>query len=493
MRRERTIMEKSSFGALLEHMFVLAGIKNTILAQELNYDASYISKWMSGKTLPSKKNIEIVIETISMVLTEHTEEDRLELLLEKYSVVDKTSLQTRIVELLRTAYYDSIGETNDIPEINNALIKVIPRGQFSLLNDCSKALTGDSDLKIIVMGDLFALDHVSKLCMAGIREHRFSMVNMRDDIQIDYILDITRLQDLSVYNTILLIHMMTSFSLANFNLYHSTVANGKLLIAAQEHFAGISLLGEKEQVLVSSCTKDKTTVNDLYDSIQVYLDTNQKVFFNTSMNDLINSHQYLQTVLAQDCRWVVGHVTETFLSPELFEQLLPHYFPQDQHAELRLAYNLSSNLLRTDNIRIIFYSLSIMDFLLCGEIDLFNQKIILDFKQRTHELDYLRKLFAEMKDDKLKLVKEGFIDDFKYITNPCFFLSESMQYLRLENKCYKNNLLIVKNEIVQSAFEHLFEVLWHERPNMVIADKESINDKMNNFLEASALIFQEHS
>lgn len=479
---------KNSFGTALEQLLVISGTKNTMLAQELNYDASYISKWVSGKTVPSKKNIEMVIETISNLITEYIEEDRLEQMFVKLNVDTKLALRIEITEMLRNAYYDSIGELNEIPYINNATVKIMPRGQFSLLADFAEQLKGISNLKIAVLGDLFSLDRVSKLCMAGIKNHYFSMVDMHEDIQLDYILDVSKLQELSVYDTILLIHMMTSFSRTNFNLYHSAIASGKLLIAAEEHFSGVSLLGANEQMIVTTCSRDKVIANELYNNIQTYLDSNNKIFFNTDMKELIFNHRYLQTVLAQDCRWLVGHLTEHFLSVELFEQLLVNTFPQECHEELRLTHNLSKSRIKSDNIRIIFYNLSIMDFVLSGEIDFFNQKIILTPEQREKELRYLRDLFSEMKDGNLKLVKEGFVDDFKYITNPCFFLSESMQYLRLENKCYKNNILVVKNETVQSAFEHLFEVLWQDRPRMVIEGSENIRNKMNNFIEASVLI-----
>ena len=49
-----SIKQKNRFSNLLEHLMNIAELKNSILANELGYDVSYISKWLSGQ-LPSAK------------------------------------------------------------------------------------------------------------------------------------------------------------------------------------------------------------------------------------------------------------------------------------------------------------------------------------------------------------------------------------------------------------------------------------------------------
>ena len=47
--------EKNRFSKLLKHLMSVAEVKNYTLAQELQYDVSYISKWTSGQMIPSEK------------------------------------------------------------------------------------------------------------------------------------------------------------------------------------------------------------------------------------------------------------------------------------------------------------------------------------------------------------------------------------------------------------------------------------------------------
>lgn len=47
--------KKNRFSILLERLMGTVNLKNATLAAELQYDVSYISKWINGKTLPSEK------------------------------------------------------------------------------------------------------------------------------------------------------------------------------------------------------------------------------------------------------------------------------------------------------------------------------------------------------------------------------------------------------------------------------------------------------
>lgn len=51
--------DKNRFSILLEHLMTIAELKNSILAKAVQYDDSYISKWISGKLLPTEKIMKI--------------------------------------------------------------------------------------------------------------------------------------------------------------------------------------------------------------------------------------------------------------------------------------------------------------------------------------------------------------------------------------------------------------------------------------------------
>ena len=62
--------EKNRFSRLLDSLMADAELKNCVLANELQYDVSYISKWISGRMIPSEKSADKILEGISRTLVE---------------------------------------------------------------------------------------------------------------------------------------------------------------------------------------------------------------------------------------------------------------------------------------------------------------------------------------------------------------------------------------------------------------------------------------
>lgn len=60
--------EKNRFSVLLEHLTSMANLKNYVLAKAVQYDESYISKWISGKSLPTEKITKLFCRISASVL-----------------------------------------------------------------------------------------------------------------------------------------------------------------------------------------------------------------------------------------------------------------------------------------------------------------------------------------------------------------------------------------------------------------------------------------
>lgn len=77
--------DKNRFSILLEHLMATAELKNSILAKAVQYDDSYISKWISGKLLPTEKNHENTLQAISHCIVEALSEESTTQLLQDIS------------------------------------------------------------------------------------------------------------------------------------------------------------------------------------------------------------------------------------------------------------------------------------------------------------------------------------------------------------------------------------------------------------------------
>lgn len=88
--------DKNRFSILLEHLLEVAEVKNYTLAKRLQYDVSYISKWVSGRMLPAKKTEKRVMEGISACVVDEATDDGRDLLLREYSVSIPSDLKAAL-------------------------------------------------------------------------------------------------------------------------------------------------------------------------------------------------------------------------------------------------------------------------------------------------------------------------------------------------------------------------------------------------------------
>ena len=483
--------DKNFFGSRLEQLLTAANVKNYTVARALNYDVSYISKWITGKAVPSKKNLDKTFDTVSRLISEQGSGDSFDNMCKRMGAETEEQICAAVRHELKTAYYQTVGESIDGKyAVNNASMIVSPENKYPLLIDYAAAMDADKPYDIAVMVDLFSLDHGSKLRMAGIDNHRFMVNRKRRDITINYILDLSKLDGNSIYDVILLIHMMTCYSLTDFHLYYSRLSSDKLIVAVKDEFSGISILGDNKHFLCTTASKDKKSVEELYENIKSSINPDSNLFFETDVESLLTSHEYLQTLLSQNARWLVGHVTEHFLPPELFDVFIEDSFDNNSKAaeEAKRAHLLAVNAIEKSQIRIMMYNRALVDFVLSGEMDFFNRKVILSPEQRKETLIHIRDMIGKISDHKLKVIVDGFSDDFKYITNPCMFLSDSLDYLRLENMQYENNLMLIKDDSVRNIFDVFFENIWSCDQNVFDTGTEDIVKRLNDFIETSELL-----
>lgn len=80
---------------LLQELMAEAGIKNLTLSEVLQYDVSYISKWVTGRLLPSEKSIDQITRAISACVVKGLSEKKKEKMLMLNESADEEELQDK--------------------------------------------------------------------------------------------------------------------------------------------------------------------------------------------------------------------------------------------------------------------------------------------------------------------------------------------------------------------------------------------------------------
>jgi hypothetical protein len=456
-------MQKNSFANRLQLLLKQSNTKNATLAKCVQYDLSYISKWLSGKMLPSDKNIEQVIERIVECFAQG---DTVKLC-SLYSC-DEHELREYIASDLHEAYRSSKS-----PKTENSISVIKPLSEVvGIIVDqtCNHQ-------KAIAVIDLFSMPHENRLLLAGIKNGHF----VKKEKKLEYHMIINAESNDCVYDSIFMIHMLTSMSDIDFKLYNSRSAFEKILFCTGNFvITGLLLSGSTECISVNEIVYG----NDIQQRIISLLNQENLIFRKSSIQSMIQQREYIQTLISTNIRWVLGHATELILPADVFKELMKED-NRDTSDYLRL-YQLSQRVLFAETSQIMIYESAIANLAVDGIIDFYNRPVQLNPDQILRTMEYYLQVGAN---GNIRLIDGGFSDDFRYITNPCMFLSDSLCYVRLENNRYDNNILILNDRTVKATFDNFFAAVWENRKDVVTEEKAKVVQKIDHYKKSSVVLF----
>lgn len=488
---------KNRFSVALTYLMNTAGMKNYILAQELQYDVSYISKWLGGKVIPAEKTEKQVLQGISRCIAHSATPEGTEQLMINYQVKNVKDLELAIYDHLIEEYNYARESMKENGNSTEGMARFYP--ELSLTNFIKKmrhpVLRRVHSLDVVAAMDLMEMAHEYRIDIINLRENKAAAGEFYQDVHFGLVTKIDLNKWDCVYDTVFLINMLTQLSSVDFYLYSDDRAGGKNIFAVRDDFAISGMLAGEDKCISVITTEKKKEVNVLYWYVKDLCARENLLFRRSNMQDMLLSNEYIRTLLSPNPRWLVGHMTEHFMPPDLFEEVVEQLMQSPELAstvtvdELRKLYQTGQNVVDRASLKLMFYEGAFSDLAVTGQLDFFNYKITLNADQRIRYMNNLLKLCEEHGEhQQLRLVYGNLVSDFQYIANQCVFLSDMYSYLRLDAGMSRNNLMIINRADVQQVFDQFYDAVWGNQVEVILSDRESIGNYIRHIIQGIALL-----
>ncbi len=311
------------------------------------------------------------------------------------------------------------------------------------------------------------MEHESRLFLAGIRNGRFvgnELASAGDkNFSIRVLVCISSIKE-KIYDTIFLVHMMTSFSNINFELHSSAFAAGKFIYTDDRNLMSAHLLDESHALSVMR-QENPAAASDMRERIGNLC--TQENALTHKIDSLLEGYIYMQSLLSSRHDWLTGHFTEQMIPEDLFRSLYELCQFSDD-----LASRIGTLLMNTvPKARLLIYRSAFDKLTVSGELDFFNQRVVLSGEQQMKCISYVRQLAEK---GGVRIIDGGFSSDFQHVSDPCVFLADSVDYLRLENGTYQNNLRNITDRELRNVFHDFFNEVWEDESSIVIKEKEAV-------------------
>lgn len=486
--------KKNRFSNLLEQLMTAVELKNYTLAKALQYDVSYISKWVSGRMIPAEKSSGKVLRGISQCIVESASEKSAEKLYQEYLVDTKEELEGAIMDNLVAEYeYVRDLKKNTGSEIapGTSFFVEMPLLQF-IFKMKHPALRKVKEQEIVAAIDILSMEHEYRMMISDVEKEQVPYVRYYPGMHYTLLLNLEIGEHDYVYDTVFFVNMLTNIAHVDFKLYEGQQAYGKIIFTIKDAFAISGMLIESNHCMAVTVSEDPESCNVLYDKVKSLCSRGTLLFKKTSMKSMLNKFECIQSALSTNLRWLIGHMPEHFVTGALLEELLKqNYSPkswEEDKGKILQTQQVIESILESGAVKILVYDTAFTDFIVSGELDLYNHKIYLTEEQRIEYMNHILSLVEKNDKLEIKLVHGNFVKEFQYTSKACVFLSESISYLRTYNKSYCNNIVKLNGMSIKAMFSQFYDEVWDNRNDIMIGDRRLVLQNIEHYIQSIRLL-----
>ncbi len=464
--------EKNRFSVLLEHLLSMSNLKNYALAKYLQYDESYISKWVSGKSLPTEKNYEKIISGISQCLVDSLSDAELVPFFSEYQLSKRDDLKKAIYDHLDTEYnYVKNLKTSTGSEIAS---KLSYDPELTLSQFISKmkhpSLRKVRELDVCALIDILRLDKNYQLMITDFGNLSSSNDLIFPGVHFSMFIDMESANKNPSYAAAFLLNMLTNLSNIDFELYGGKQASGKLVFAVKDAYSLSGLLFNNSHCLAVTSCEEAAMATALYRKVKTLCTKETLLIRKTSMQEMVHTFDYEQSIFSKNQCWLFGHPTEHFLPSDLHDELmnthLIEYLDEKSYSKLAHMQQITQKIIETSPIRLLVPQNAFSNFIVTGILDFYGHKITLNYEQRLRYMKHLQQLLTTKYNLHLRSIKGKMITDYQHIPSPTILLSDGFCYLRLESHNPTYNICIPNKLMMNDIFHQFFENIWNNEQEL---------------------------
>lgn len=476
--------DKNRFSNLLKHLMAVTKLKNYTLAKELQYDESYISKWVTGSLLPAEKTSEKIFRDISRCIISSLDQESRETLYAEYQVDRDRDLENAIFDNLE-AEFDYVmnlktttgsevaAKTTYYPELT--LAQFLKKMRHPVLRQVKS-------LDVMLATDILSLDHHYQLALAELENNPSVNVAQRSypGVRFSMLINLNAPGTDNFHNVQFLQNLLTNLSNVDFQLYSCPQTQGKILFTVKDAYSISGMIMDESHCLSVTATEDAKNANALYDRLQSLCTPETLAVRRTAIPKMIESNEYTQYCFARNPRCVLSHITEQFLPEDIFTQLLEDYCRRHKEVDpvrIKSVYKLSSTILNSMKIRLLLDEDGLNDFAVTGLVDFLGDKVRLTASQRMRFLEYASTLSENNPNLDYRILHGRRTLSQPGMSYPTLFLSDSLCYLRIDHSGPSYNISLLNQKKLEKMFCKCFDELW-EDPVRVDASYHSTVEMM---------------
>ena len=501
-------MNNITFGNILENLLYISNQKKSALANKLGYDVSYINKWISSKNLPSSKRINVICREIAEFIIDSLTDITRGSLINYFEIDDDSDeeyLINYIEEKLKEVYMEetrsmkdkviqSIPKNTHSEEFYNSQSSIKPTViQKGFVNEIHSIINKGEDLDIVLSFNLFDLNYKDKISLGNMKK-TFYEISRNTNTKITMLMGLqgdTKGREHRILNALIGINLISTYPALDFEVYNCNVNPNSTISVIKDKFVLNTTHYPDGECLVSTSSKDKKLIEDIYyNLIYIQRQKGKPLREKKTPLSMIEDQTYLQYIMNNDLRCILGSINEFFMPPDLFMDVAERTFGENENImnELKKINIFLQNATYKSKLKVLIYEAELRKYLSSGCLHFFNTPVNLSFKERERHIEYLEKILMESNEVEIRMIDGNFIDDFRNNDNPSLYLSKSLKISKMHPISGKNYYSILSDIKFKEMCDELFDEIWNNKTDVVIDNREEIHERISKSISYTRIM-----
>jgi transcriptional regulator with XRE-family HTH domain len=346
------------FGNMLKQLITDNGTKANIVSEKLGYDPTYLSKWITGKNLPSEKNIDSICEKLSRILSAGKNQDKI-----KSGLIDAYYSDLGFSTLERNMNKNISVVTSDV-DVIGLIMDILRQLEYSGVKD----ITINTTLNLFQEYEYHMEEIISTLHKMNLNSLKLNTCGLFSNNAYDHLIFCNNILSLTSGNYFI-----------DFNIYKQKEELPKVLVI-NDVFA-MNIVHLKNVVFLCYYSFDKEYVESIINSFNLIIPHLEKVLSYVMPISLRKTNVQINHFLQNNISILFSESPAILLPKDILDCLIANNELniegkdwEDHVNYLTQISNAFEKYTKHNNIRILIYESMLLQYINSGVIEIGGHK-----------------------------------------------------------------------------------------------------------------------
>lgn len=488
------------FGDTLKRAVEISGMKYSTIARRINFDPSYISKWINSDLLPSHKASSFICAKLSEIILEDIKDEDLIRLCEQLDIkctedqdITQESIYKKLYSNYLTDYNLQNQKDNPIIEDNYEMktystAKEMSDSQNIILRKISEYRQTSDLIEIYIISDILSCSTEDIIFLMDIKA-------MVDNLKFKDVIFNVFISESNISNfrnsktAIAFLNLLMLQFDGNIYYYSTKIMQSGLIISVSNLLLYSSQLSYNDIWRLSNLTYDINKINHFNKTIKDnILPVGLKLFeiYDSTCPDNI---YYMQYILSNhEDSVLIGTLDSFFLNTDLLKKLLDltNDIPCDiKDFWIKKHLINEKRISKGEEFRYIIFREAFKKFVKKGRIRLIGQDISLPIKLRLEVLESLENKLLKFQNIQVKIIDSYIVNEIKHKDLPNLYLSANSGFFLMFPVNGNSKFSHIKYEAYSYSLQNTFNSIWNEKTIPLSSSAEVVS----KYLDISKRMF----